>query len=187
MVWVCRMCSTNNYGHKRRCFVCDQKRPLQWFKPSFKFKADSSIKRIELEEKIHTALVSKCREFFFSLVALMGILLTVIVILRAVAGDLPEVLNTLSLLGERLGAPFERVGDNFTYCMDGVGDHFKALGEHFLQLFPYIGKNLQVFGKNFAFVIAKLASKIQVLFGNVGRIIARIAESIVQFVERIGA
>ena len=152
LVWVCPICATNNAKRAKRCCVCDQKRPPQAFK--LKINRDNLI---AIEDKYHTKLVGVMREFLRSLVALIGILLGVLLILRATEGELPEVLNTLTLLFEkgkvrvvdavpdsavylwdRLGEPFTQVKDNFLYIIDGLDEKFKWIGKNFIALFTCI-------------------------------------------------
>jgi len=201
LIWVCPMCSTNNEERKKECCVCGQKRPPAWYKPIIRQKITA------FEEKFYGGLVNKCREFFFSLVGLMGILLALVIVARATSGDLPEVLKMLTLLWKNgkeqeleavpdsaiylwekvLAAPFAQVKDNFLYCTEDIGDKFKTIGDNFMQLLPYFGQNLEKVWDAIVAVVSRFGTKIKMIFGNLEKVFLRIFESIGQFIKRIGA
>lgn len=200
MVWVCRMCSTNNVGGNKRCYVCDQKRP---FGLKFKFKR---INRVTLGEKIFTKLVAWYKKLFSALVTLMGISLGVLIILRAVEGDMYEVLNTLALLWENgkevvitsftktpvsicksIGwRPLIALWDNFGHAFANVGVHLVGMIFNFIDIFPKIGKHLLRFFQWVFFFLVRVKDSVVLLLMRINIIMMKILESIVQFIERIG-
>ena len=196
------MCSTNNDGRNRRCYVCDQKRP---FEIKFKLKL-KKINWSAVEDSFFTKLISWYKEIVIALISLMGICLAALITLRAVDGKLPEVLNTLVLLWENVKevaitsftknpvtlwkgikwAPFIEVKENFLCVFGDVGMRFTEIFPNFLELFPGMGKHFTRLFKGILLVIARVRDGVILLLAYIIAIIKHIVESIAQFFKMIG-
>ena len=165
MVWVCRLCSTNNDGKSKYCFVCDNKRPR--LKKRFALPRSAWIAR---EEAFHKEALRFYKELFISCLCLIGICLVGMIVVKAVdnsfQGGLDSLMAVLKHAGEVLSStvkenlptigkelvdsPLTHVFKNFTAIIKRFGGNFKEFGLSFWEVLKVFGGSMKVLWKMIA-------------------------------------
>ena len=145
MVWVCRLCSTNNDKKSKYCFVCDNKRPR------LKNLALTRRSWTAREEAFHKEALRFYKELFISCLCLIGICLVGMIVVKAVDNDFQSVLDSLTaVLNNAQSVLTATVKDNLPAIgKELVDSPLTHIFKNFLQIMKWFGGNLKEFGLSF--------------------------------------
>ena len=178
MSWICDICSSANEDSTTECFVCGQARSRESILLERRERRERKTKKIFTSVDKSSNIILKT--IFILATVLSATLISILIIKKAINGELGDIIECLIALGNncvssftelflQIGNVFESYfGENFLNTFDNLAVVFSGAGQQFVVKWErYSEVIFKPSGDNIAGIFKNLALCLGILWGNI--------------------